>query len=452
MKQILVIDNDASFLLAIKNTLEYNRYKVETLENPLKTLDYLQNYDFDCVLLDVAMPGMNGLDLLEQICALHPLLPVVMVSGESTISIAVDAIKQGAYDFLEKPIDTKRLLITIEKAIEKKSWAIERNILLNEISETYEMVGRSRAIQRIFDTILTVAPSEAKVLILGETGTGKELVARAIHHKSPRSGKKFVALNCAAIPETLLESELFGHKKGSFSGAAQDRIGKFQAADGGTLFLDEIGELPLAMQAKLLRVLDNNEIEVIGLPMPQKVDVRILAATNKNLEKLIEKGRFRSDLYHRLNVVTIEVPPLRTRPEDIKILAEYFLQKFSQTYNKKLSGFTESAMQRLLEYDWPGNVRELKNIVEKISIFTKHERIQASDVFIAMDLDDKTFIQSEKTPLLREAVDQFEHDYILRALIQNEWKIQQTAGILGLERTTLFKKMRKYGLNKAIVE
>ncbi len=452
MKQILVIDNDNAFLLAIKNTLEYNRYKVETLENPLQTFEYLQNHDFDCVLLDVAMPGMNGLELLEQIYARYPLMPVVMVSGESTISIAVDAIKQGAYDFLEKPIDTKRLLITIEKAIEKKNWSIEKNILLNEISETYEMVGRSRALQQIFDTIMTVAPSGAKVLILGETGTGKELVARAIHHKSQRSGKKFVALNCAAIPETLLESELFGHKKGSFTGAAHDHLGKFQTADGGTLFLDEIGELPLAMQAKLLRVLDNNEIEVIGMPLPKKVDVRIVAATNKNLEELIEKGQFRSDLYHRLKVITIEVPPLRTRQEDIKILSEYFLQKFAQTYNKKITGFTESAMQRLVEYDWPGNVRELKNIVEKISIFTKYERVQASDVFIAMDLDDKTFIQSDQPPLLKEAVDQFERDYILHALIQNEWKIQQTAGVLGLDRTTLFKKMRKHDLNKSIVD
>jgi len=450
MKRILVIDNDASFLLAIKNTLEYNHYKVDTLENPLQTMDYLQRHDFDCILLDVAMPGINGMDLLKQIEQAYPLVPVVMVSGESTITIAVEAIKEGAYDFLEKPIDTKRLLITIEKAIEKKSWIIEKNILLEEISETYEMVGHSRAMRRIFDTIDTLAKSEAKVLITGETGTGKELVARALHRKSERSGKKFVAVNCAAIPENLLESELFGHKKGSFTGATQDKMGKFQVADGGTLFLDEVGDLPLAMQAKLLRVLDNNEIEVIGQYEPRKVDVRILSATNKNLEELIEQRRFREDLYHRLKVVTIEIPPLRKRPQDIRILAEYFLQRFSRTYNKRITGFSEAAIQRLLQHDWPGNVRELRNVVEKISIFTKNEKIQASDVHIAMDLEDKSVMLPEKIRPLRQAAENFERDYILRILIQNEWKIQRSAEMLGLERTTLFKKMRKYELTKTI--
>ncbi len=452
MKRILVIDNDVSFLLAVKNTLEYNNYKVTMLENPLKTFEYIEKNDFDCILLDVAMPGINGMDLLMRLGESYPFIPVVMVSGESTITIAMDAIKQGAYDFLEKPIDTKRLLITIEKAIEKKTWTIEKNILLEEISETYEMVGRSRAMLRIFDTIDTLAKSDAKVLILGETGTGKELVARALHRKSGRSGKKFVAVNCAAIPESLLESELFGHKKGSFTGAVKDQLGKFQIADKGTLFLDEIGDLPLSMQAKLLRVLDNDEIETIGNNSPQKVDVRILSATNKNLEELIQDGRFREDLFHRLKVVSIEIPPLRTRPEDIRLLAEYFLHKFSKTYNKHLSGFSEAALQRILQHEWPGNVRELMNVVEKISIFTKNEIVQASDVFIAMDFEDKNIFYPANKMSLREAYDNFERDYILRVLIQNDWKIMQTAQSLGLERTTLFRKMQKYGFKKSEVD
>ncbi len=394
------------------------------------------------------MPGMDGLELLQEIQKIHPLTPVIMISGQSTISIAVDAIQQGAYDFIEKTSDSNRILITIEKAIEKKSWSIEKQNLLFEISENYEMISNSSQMQQVFEKIKMVAPTDAKVLILGETGTGKELVARALHHKSKRNGQKFIPVNCASIPETLLESELFGHKKGSFTGATQDRMGKFQSADRGTLFLDEIGDLPLAMQAKLLRVLDTNEIEVIGQEQPKKVNVRILSATNKNLKKMIKEGTFRSDLYHRLNVISIHIPSLNERREDIPLLANYFLRKNAVTYNKQLMDFSYQAMDHLKRFNWEGNIRQLKNIIEKISVLTENNTIQTTDVFYALEMEPKTTVVNDIPITLKEEISLFEKNRIIYMLIKNNWKIQQTANILGIERTTLFKKMQHYGFKK----
>ena len=448
MFKILAIDDDKSFLEAIKNFLQYKKYDITCVASPFQAIDLLNTTEFDCILSDVKMPGMDGLELLQKIQRLHPLTPVIMISGQSTISIAVDAIQQGAYDFIEKTSDSNRILITIEKAIEKRNWTIEKQNLLFEISEKYEMIGNSRQMQQVFNPINMVAPTDAKVLILGETGTGKELVAQALHHKSKRSGKKMIPVNCASIPETLLESELFGHKKGSFTGALTDKIGKFQMADGGTIFLDEIGDLPLSLQAKLLRVLEDNEIEIIGESHPLKVDIRIIAATNKNLEEMIENGQFREDLYHRLNVISIRIPSLNERRDDIPLLANYFLHKNAKTYNKQLIDFSQQAIQELKNYNWQGNIRQLKNVIEKISIFANGKTIQTSDVYYAMEMDHKQFSEFGTPTTLKEETGRFEKEYIYRVLLQNEWKLQQTADLLGIERTTLFRKMQNYEIEK----
>ena len=448
MNKILVVDNDNAFLMAIKETLQYNNYHVETISNPVQTQSVLSRQAFDCVLLDVAMPGINGLEVLERITQEQPLVPVIMVSGESTISIAVEAIHRGAYDFLEKPIETKRLLITIHKALEKKSWAMEKNILLDELFKKYKMVGCSRALKKVWNDIRQLAVSNAKVLITGETGTGKELVARALHHNSGRSGRRFETLNCASIPSELMESELFGHVKGSFSGAIREHTGKFEIADGGTLFLDEIGDMDYRLQAKMLRVLQEGEFEKIGSNKSVRVDVRIISATNKNLREMIEDGRFREDLYHRINVFEINIPPLRHRKDDIRPLAEYFLAEWAQTYNKKLIRFSPQALQILQEYDWPGNVRELKNVIHKIAVFATETTVSASNVLRALDNNPQRFSQETPSMLLKDKVAMIEQEHIGNVLAATGGKLNKTAEILGIDRTTLFKKMKKYGIEK----
>lgn len=448
MNKVLAIDNDKAFLQAIRETLEYNKYKAETLLNPLQAMELLSKEDFDCVLLDVAMPGMNGLELLEQIAKAHPLLPVIMVSGESTISIAVEAIQQGAYDFLEKPIETKRLLITIQKAIEKKSWSEEKNILLEELSEKYKMIGSSAALKKVMQDIAQFADTDAKILVTGETGTGKELVARALHHNSGRSGKKFETLNCASIPSELMESELFGHVKGSFTGAMRDRAGKFERADGGTLFLDEIGDLDFRLQAKLLRVLQDGAFEKIGSTKTIKVDVRIVSATNKDLLQMIQDGTFREDLYHRIKVFEITLPSLRQRKEDVRPLAEHFLTGFAQTYNKKLIRFSPQALQILQEHDWPGNVRELKNVIHKIAVISNQNTVSAQSVLLALELNPQMQFDESASLLLKDKVTFMEKEHIANVLAMTGGKLNKAAEILGVERTTLFKKMKKYGIEK----
>ena len=448
MNRILIIDNDQAFLMALKNTLEYNKYEAVPLLNPLKTMEVLNEKHFDCVLLDVAMPGMNGLDLLQQIAKVHPLLPVIMISGESTISIAVDAIHQGAYDFLEKPIETKRLLLTIRKAIERKNLANEKNVLLQQLSENYTMIGNSPEFRKVLQSIARFADTDLKILITGETGTGKELVARALHHNSKRNGRRFETINCASIPSELMESELFGHAKGSFSGAISDHTGKFEIANGGTLFLDEIGDMDMRLQAKLLRVLEDGQIQKIGSNKTIEVDVRIISATNKDLGKMIEEGKFREDLYHRINMVEIHLPPLRKRKSDIKPLADYFLKKFAQTYNKKLLGFSPQAMQLLHDYDWPGNVRELQNVVHKIAVLCHQSIVPAENVELALGLNPEMQSQLLKSMLLKDRVALTEKEHIVNTLAATGGKLNKTAELLGIERTTLFKKMKKYGIEK----
>lgn len=384
VNRVLAIDDDMPFLNSLKELLRFENYLVDTYQNPSAALEAVQSNDYDCILLDVKMPGMDGIEMLKRLNGQKSKVPVIMISGQSTIRIAVEAIKKGAYDFIEKPLEPERLFVALKNAIEKNTLAREKNILVSELGENNRLIGESPAMLDIFKKIKTLASANTKVLITGETGTGKELVAKALHYHSDRVGKPYIKLNCAAIPPDLLESELFGHKKGSFTGAWQDKHGKFKAADNGTLFLDEIGDLEVHLQAKLLRVLEEGEFEMLGSTESIRVDCRIISATNRDLEKLIRQGKFRADLYHRLNVVNIHIPPLRERREDISLLAKYFLVIFNDTYNKKIYDFSDGALQTLASKDWPGNIRELRNVVEKTVIYTSASQIDEEDLLKAL--------------------------------------------------------------------
>jgi len=450
MSKILAIDDDPHFLQSLQDLLDFENYEIDTVSNPLEADAFLEMADYDCILLDVKMPGMDGLSLLNDLIKKRPEIPVIMISGQSTLSIAVEAIKTGAYDFLEKGVDLDRLLITLQNALERKNLFLEKQALLNEINEQFQIVGKSEALQRIFSEIDLIAPTDTKVLITGETGTGKELIARAIHLKSARSAKLYYKVNCAAIPETLIESTFFGHAKGSFTGAIADQRGRFEQADGGTLFLDEIAELPLAAQSKLLRVLESGEIEKIGMRAPKKVDVRIIAATNKDLKKLVREGKFREDLYHRLVVYQIEIPPLRERQDDIPVLAQHFLRLFADKYNKPLNGFSSQAIEVLKKQKWPGNVRMLSNVIEKIAIVIKQPEVSAGDVFRALKLEIEDEIKGEKniSVLSMEKFLNFQEKQHLRKVLKlTNGNKAKAARMLDIDRATLWRKMQKYKLD-----
>jgi len=412
--KILAVDDDPGFLQSLANFLELKNYQVQTVANPYQAIETFKKQEFDCVLLDLKMPGMNGFKIMQKILTMHPDFPIILISGQGTIPTAIKAIKEGAYDFVEKPIDGERLLITIKNALEKRNLQKERSTLLAQIGEAYSLVGVSKALRQVIDKIEVVASNDAKVLITGESGTGKELVARAIHNQSRRFSGPFIKVNCAAIPNALLESELFGYKKGAFTGASQDHKGKFLVADGGTLFLDEIGDMTLPLQAKLLRVLQDGEVEVIGEEKPVKIDVRVITATNKNLHRLIREGKFREDLFYRLNVIQISIPPLRERAEDIPVLARYFLKQYAQIYNKQIIDFKPEALEILSRHSWPGNVRELRNVVEKLAILTKNQKITAEEVreAIGEKVNGKPMSLNFRGSL-QEARELFEKQYIL---------------------------------------
>jgi DNA-binding NtrC family response regulator len=423
-------------------------------ESALKTIIETK---FSCILLDVKMPGLDGIELLKKIIGISPDTAVIMISGQSNIETAVNAVKIGAFDFIEKPINPERLLITIKNAIEKQKiikdnerLSLENNIFKRELEQKYHIVGFSPEMKKIFKTIETAANVDAKVLITGDSGTGKELIAWAIHHNSKRRLKPYIRINCASIPGDLLESELFGYRKGAFTGAVSDKSGKFQAAEGGTLFLDEIGEMDIRMQAKLLRVLQENEIEILGDTNPLKINVRIIAATNKNLQQLIENGLFREDLYHRLDLIRIHVPPLSQRKDDILPLVNYFIDNLNIEYNKHVSEITSEAKEILLNHHWKGNIRELKNVIERIIIFSKNDFISAGDVLQA--LGDGTSINPmydiENIPVIdiHSAHHIFEKQYIEYVLKKFNWKKLETAKALGIDPSNLYKKIKKHGL------
>ena len=449
--KILAIDDDLNFLSFLKENLDSIGYNTSIVSDSNSAIKALKQNSFDCVLLDVRIPGVNGLELLDISLTNNPSTPVIMVSGQSSIKIAVEAIKLGAFDFVEKPIEPDKLHIAIKNAIDKRSLTKEKDYLRSELDENYRLIGKSKAFEEIISQINSIADTPAKVLIQGETGTGKELIAWAIHHNSSRRANPYIKINCAAIPSELLESELFGHKKGTFTGANRDNTGKFIAADGGTLFLEEIGDMSLNLQTKILRVLEENEVDVIGENSPQKIDVRIIAATNKDLGKKIEDGFFRKDLYYRLNVANIFIPPLRERKEDILPLSYHFLSKLNNTYNKQISSIHYTAEQILLDHKWPGNVRELRNVIEKSVLYCKTNTLELKDVKNALNIKNDrqdNYINDKEDITLKSAKLEFEKNYIIAKLEKNNWNIPHTAKELGLDRSNLFKKMHNLGIEQ----
>jgi DNA-binding NtrC family response regulator len=367
MSKILVVDDERSIRNTLREILEYEKYEVSDADTGMAALELLKQGEFDVILLDIKMPQMDGLEVLEHIQKDYD-TPVIMISGHGTIETAVEAIKKGAYDYIAKPLDLNRLLITIRNALDKSRLITETKVLKKKVSKKYEMIGESPAMQAIQEMIDRVAPTHARVLITGENGTGKELVARQLHEKSQRSGGPFIEVNCAAIPSELIESNLFGHEKGSFTSAIKQRKGDFELATGGTLFLDEIGDMSLSAQAKVLRALQENKIMRVGGEKDIPVDVRVIAATNKNLKDEIAAGRFREDLYHRLSVIIIEVPPLNARKDDIPLLAAHFMEEVCSEQGKPLLVFSEEAYEELMDMKWTGNIRELRNVTERLAI------------------------------------------------------------------------------------
>ncbi|MEL7586030.1 MAG: sigma-54 dependent transcriptional regulator [Prolixibacteraceae bacterium] len=368
MSRILVIDDERSIRNTLKEILQYEKYDVDLAEDGAQGLEQMSRNEYDIVLCDIKMPGMDGIEVLEKIQASFPDTPVVMISGHGNIDTAVESIKKGAYDYIEKPLDLNRLLITIRNAMDKSTLLTETKVLKKKVSQKYEIIGSSPAMSKILDMTDRVAPTEARVLITGANGTGKELLARRLHEKSHRASGPFVEVNCAAIPSELIESELFGHEKGAFTSALKQHKGKFEQADGGTLFLDEIGDMSLSAQAKVLRALQENIITRVGGDKPIKVDVRVVAATNKNLSAEIHNGSFREDLYHRLSVILIPVPTLNERVEDIPELANYFIHQICGDYGIPLKTLTPDALEKLKELRWTGNIREFRNVIERLII------------------------------------------------------------------------------------
>jgi two-component system nitrogen regulation response regulator NtrX len=404
----------------------------------------------DLIFLDVKMPGMDGLEALQRIKAANDAIPVVIISGHGTVSTAVEATKAGAFDFIEKPLSSERVLVTIRNALDQTRLVDENRTLRRAAESRHQMVGESPALRQVWEAVKRAAPTNATVLLLGESGVGKELVARSIHRNSLRSRDRFVQVNCAAIPEELIESELFGHEKGSFTGATEKQIGKFEQADRGTIFLDEVGDMSAKTQAKVLRVLQEGEVERLGSARTIKVDVRVIAATNKDLEQEIEKGTFREDLYFRLSVVPIRVPPLRDRREDIPLLVRHFADLFSRENNRRPPRFTPPAIEFLQRARWKGNVRELKNTVERLIIMTPGESIDVDDLRDVVRLEPKPQTpDNEKNPnTLREFKENAERAFLVGKLRENNWNISKTAEVIGTPRSNLYKKLEQYGIKQ----
>jgi two-component system nitrogen regulation response regulator NtrX len=448
-RRVLVVDDEAGVREAMRQLLEYERIEVRTVPSGTEALEVYPEFLPHLVFLDVKMAGMDGLETLARIRQLDPAAQVVMISGHGTIQTAVEATQLGAYDFLEKPLDTDRVLLTLRNAFQHVALESENRRLRANVEDRYEIVGESRAVRDVLDLIAKVAPTPARVLITGENGSGKELVARAIHRRSPRKDKPFVEVNCAAIPTELIESELFGHMKGSFTGAFADRTGKFEQADGGTLFLDEVGDMSLAAQAKVLRALQEGVVTRIGAAKAIRVDVRVVAATNKSLPDEIAAGRFREDLYYRLNVVPIPVPPLRARREDVPILVERFAAELTQFDGLPAKRFDRSAIELLQSREWPGNVRELRNAVERLTILTSGTTVTEADV--------RRTVRSEPESTLGElgGLQTFENfkaeaekAFLVAKLEENDWNVSETARKLEMPRSNLYKKIEKYGLQR----
>jgi two-component system nitrogen regulation response regulator NtrX len=447
-KQILVVDDEERIRQSLNGVLKDEGYEVEEAKDGVQALKQIEIDPPDVVLLDIWMPGMDGIEVLERIKTQTPNLPVIMISGHANIEMAVKATKLGAYDFIEKPLSLEKVLLAVNHALLYSKLEQENRALRQQVQRKYEIVGNSPEILQLKEQIKIVGPTNGWVLIAGENGTGKELVAREVHQTSLRADKPFVEVNCAAIPEELIESELFGHERGSFTGALTKRRGKFDLANEGTIFLDEIADMSMKTQAKILRILQEQKFERVGGAEMIFVDVRVIAATNRDLRGEIQKGLFREDLYYRLNVIPIVVPPLRERKSDIAILVEHFIGEFCLENNKEMKKISPEAMDLLVSYSWPGNVRELKNVVERMVIMTRGPMIEPKDV------PDPVREQPKAPPefsflefnLLRDARREFEKRFIMKKLLENEENISKTAELIGIERSNLHRKIKSYAI------
>ena len=450
-RRLLVVDDEAGVRAALRQLLEFEGYEVRGASSGAEALATYETWKPELVFMDVKMSGMDGLETLKRLRARDPSAIVVMISGHATIQNAVEATQLGAYDILEKPLDTDRILVTLRNAIGRIELTQENQRLKATIESRYEIVGRSAAIRAVIEKIDKVAQTAARVLITGENGTGKELVARAVHRQSPRNGERFVEVNCAAIPGELIESELFGHMKGSFTGAVADRAGKFEQADGGTLFLDEIGDMSLTAQAKVLRVLQDGEVTRIGGQKPRRVDVRVLAATNKTLEEEIAAGRFREDLYYRLNVVPIHVPALRERREDIPQLVAHFLEHCTTLDGAPSRGIEQAAADRLVQHEWPGNVRELRNTIERLLILSSGPNITAADAerLVGARAGASPGLGAlEHCRTFDEFKDAAEKMFLRARLRDHDWNVAETARAIDMPRSNLYNKIERHGLTR----
>src|ERR1039458_3256597 len=442
---ILIVDDEQGIREALTSILADEGYDATSVASGEECLALLDRRSIDLVLLDVWLDGIDGLETLERMrkSGMDPM--VVMISGHASIETAVRATKLGAFDFIEKPLSLEKIILVIKNALEVRRLEQENRQLREELGGRTQVLGDSVPIRALRQQIALTAPTNGRVLIYGESGTGKELVARALHAASLRSDRPFVEVNCAAIPEELIESELFGHTKGSFTDASENKIGKFEKADGGTLFLDEIGDMSLRTQSKVLRVLEEQRFEPVGSNQTVHVDVRVIAATNKKLEDEIACGRFREDLFYRLNVIPFNVPPLRQRTEDVPVLARYFMSEFSAAYGRKPKELGESALGVMLRYHWPGNVRELRNLIERLMIVVPQDRIEPlhlpAELFRA-----SSRMAQQPNATLHEAKDAYEREFILRKLEENQWHMTHTAEALGLERSHLYRRMRSLGI------
>ena len=469
--RILVIDDEGAIRDSLRMILEYEDYQFVGAATGQEGIAAVQRERPDLVLLDIKMPGMDGLEVLRKLHTLDETLPIVMISGHGTTATAVEAIRSGALDFLDKPLSSERVIVTLQNALKQSELRSENRELKLAMESKYEIVGQSQSLRRVLEAVQRAAPTNATVMLLGESGVGKELVARTIHRNSPRAGQRFVQVNCAAIPEELIESELFGHEKGSFTGATEKQIGKFEQADRGTIFLDEVGDMSPKTQAKVLRVLQEQEVERLGSARTIKVDVRVIAATNKDLEEAISRGEFREDLYFRLNVIPIVVPPLRERREDIPQLVQHFARLMGEEHNLKPKKFEPAAMEALQRYRWRGNIRELRNTVERVLIMSPADVVRFDDIpgeirsgesraaapapenRSAPVPPNATVAPPSTTPpggTLREFKDAAERAYLVQKLRENNWNISKTAEVIDTPRSNLYKKLEQYGIKQEV--
>jgi two-component system, NtrC family, nitrogen regulation response regulator NtrX len=457
--RILVIDDEAAIRDSLRMTLEYEGYDYAAAATGQEGLALAERETPDLVVLDVKMPGMDGLEVLDRLRAINETLPVIVISGHGTIGTAVEATKKGAFDFIEKPFASERVLVSLRNALDQRRLRDENRVLKKAVEVRHQMIGDSSGLKQVMAAVGRAAPTNATVLIQGESGVGKELVARTIHRNSLRSRERFVQVNCAAIPEELIESELFGHEKGSFTGATEKQIGKFEQADRGTIFLDEVGDMSPKTQAKVLRVLQEGEVERLGSARTIKVDVRVIAATNKNLEEEIEKNHFREDLYFRLAVIPIHVPPLRDRPDDIPLLVRHYMEYFARENNVRPKRISPAAIDVLQRHRWKGNIRELRNTVERLMIMTAGDTIDAADlpdIVRSPHLAGRTsgaapgevLTELGKAGTLREFKDTTERNYLVAKLRENGWNISKTAEAIDTPRSNLYKKLEQYQISQ----